>query len=203
MDEKLAELIGIILGDGSIGIYNRKARTCKQFRLKITLNSEKDLKYSKYVSRIIYDTLNVKPKIYFRKNEKTLDIIITNKIIVKKLLEIGLKKSPKWKTATIPKEFRKDKLALRVLRGYMDTDGCISVFNNNGILYPRIEMKICPSPMQKQIIKILENNKFDARVNDIGKGKKRVMLAGRKKLAKWKKLIGFSNERNINVANRF
>lgn len=85
----------------------------------------------------------------------------------------------------------------------MYTDGCITVFNNNGTIYPRIEMKISPSPMQNQIVNILQTNGFDPRVNNIGKGKKRIMLSGISKLKKWNKSIGFSNERNLNILKRF
>ncbi|HID72668.1 TPA: hypothetical protein EYP38_01890, partial [Candidatus Micrarchaeota archaeon] len=102
MEMQLAELIGIILGDGSIGIYQRKDRPSKQFRLKITLNSEKDLDYSKYVSGLLNDCFGAKPKLYLRKNEKTLDLIVTKQRVVKDLLSLGLKLSPKRNRATIP-----------------------------------------------------------------------------------------------------
>jgi len=203
VQKNLAELIGVILGDGSLGVYKRQGRKCRQFRLKITLNSEKDFDYSKYVSALIKDVLKIKPYRYKRKNEKTLDLIITNKQAVKKLIEIGLHESPKWNNAVIPAKFLRRDLSLLVMRGYMDTDGCISVFDNNGIIYPRIEMKICPSPMQAQFIRILEENGFSPRVNDIGNGKVRIMLAGVKKLRKWNNTIGFSNKRNSDIANRF
>ena len=65
----------------------------------------------------------------------------------------------------------KNNLALKVLRGYMDTDGCVVIFNNNGTKYPRLEMKVCPSPMQNQFIEILKKHHFEPRVNDIGKVK--------------------------------
>jgi len=196
MDEVLAELIGIILGDGMIGIYKRKGRPGNQYRLKISMNAEKDREYSEYVAEIIEDIFSVKPIINFRKNEKTLDVIVTNPRVITTLLDIGMKKSPKWGAAIIPKRFLRNDLALKVLRGYVDTDGCIVVFNNNGTIYPRIEMKVCPSPMQRQFISILEKNGFRPRVNDIGKGKCRIMLSGKKKLMLWNRIIGFSNSRN-------
>jgi len=199
----VAELIGVMLGDGSIGIYKRKDRSSKQFRLKITLNSEKDLKYSYYLSDLINEIFGVRPLRYLRKNEKTLDLIITKQHVINKLLDLGLKKSPKHQRAVIPRGFLQKELSLKVLRGYMDTDGCITVFNNNGSIYPRIEMKICPSPMQKQFIRILEKNGFEPRVNNIGNGKKRIMLAGVKKIRQWDRLIGFSNSRNLKIAKKF
>ena len=203
MDEKLAEFIGILLGDGSIGVYKSKNPEKPRYRLKITLNSVKDRAYVDYVSSLIKDLFSIEPLIYFRKNENTADIILLNENVIKYLFNIGMKPSPKWNTAIIPELFLKNTLALNVLRGYMDTDGCITNMNNNGTRYPRIEMKICPSPMQTQIVTILRENGFDPRVNDIGKGKVRIMLSGKEKLNRWHNLIGFSNERNQKVADYF
>ena len=197
MKEKLAELIGIILGDGSIGIYNNIPR------LKITLNSEKDLEYAYYVIRLLDEIFEAKSYLYKRKNEKTLDIIVKDKIVVEYLLKIGMKLAPKWGRARVPHDYLKGGLGLKVIRGYMDTDGCITVFDNNGTLYPRIEMKISQSPMQNQLIDILKKHNFKPRVNNIGRGKKRIMLAGKQKLLRWYCKIGFSNKRNIVIAERF
>jgi len=203
MDTKIAEFVGILLGDGSIGVYKSKNPKKPRYRLKITLNSVKDKAYLSYIASLIRDLFSVEPLIYFRKNENTADIILLDEKVIKYLFNIGMKPSPKWNTAVIPKIFLKNNLALKVVRGYMDTDGCITNMNNNGIRYPRIEMKICPSPMQNQIIDILEENGFEPRVNKIGKGKIRIMLAGRRKLRKWQDVIGFSNERNQKVADYF
>lgn len=204
MNEKLAEFIGILLGDGCIGLYKSKSSSKSiRYRIKISLNSVKDKKYLKYVASLIRELFSIEPLIYFRKNENTADIIILDKKVIIYLINLGMEPSPKWGTAIIPKSFLNKKLGLKVLRGYMDTDGCITNMNNNGIRYPRIEMKICPSPMQSQIIDILEENGFEPRVNNIGNGMIRIMLAGKRKLRKWQDVIGFSNERNQKVADYF
>ena len=197
MKEKIAELIGIILGDGSLGIYNGK------HRLKITLNSEKDREYAFYIIKLLREIFGVSPYAYKRRNEKTLDIIVKDRRTVEYFLNLGMVLAPKWKRAIIPKGYLNGRLGLMVIRGYMDTDGCVTVFDNNGTLYPRIEMKVCPSPMQAQLIKILKKQGFEPRVNNIGKGKRRIMLAGKQKLKKWYYEVGFSNGRNKRIADRF
>ena len=82
------------------------------------------------------------------------------KALERKDLTTLYKKAPvparKLHGATVPKKYMKDKLFSLILRGLFDTDGSVTIFNNNGILYPRIEIKICPSPAQKQIIEILD-----------------------------------------------
>jgi len=119
------------------------------------------------------------------------------------LLDQGMVLAPKWGRAMVPERFMVPPLDKLVIRGYMDTDGCVAAVNNNGIRYPRIEMKICPSPMQKQLIQILEQNGFEPQINKLDKGKVRVVLAGLRNLWKWNESIGFSNSRNIRVAESF
>ncbi|MFH1785250.1 MAG: hypothetical protein ABH842_02390 [Candidatus Micrarchaeota archaeon] len=68
-DEELAEFVGILLGDGNIGIYKStvNGRIKTQYRIKITLNSVKDKEYSKYVASLIKIIFGKDPKIRFRK----------------------------------------------------------------------------------------------------------------------------------------
>jgi len=94
-------------------------------------------------------------------------------------------------------------LDILILRGYFDTDGCLVTTNNNGIIYPRLEMKICPSPMKNQFINILKKYGFNFGVYQIGKGKVRIQLNGKQQLKKWIKLIGFSNQKHLDKLKRF
>ena len=89
------------------------------------------------------------------------------------------------------------------MRGYFDTDGCVVTANNNGICYPRLEMKVCPSPMQKQFVEILKKHNFRFGVYNIGKGKVRIQLNGKAQLTKWVRLVGFSNKKHADKIKRF
>jgi len=205
MKRELSELVGILLGDGSLGVYSSKVdgKNKIQYRIKITLNSEKDRDYSRYIIRLMTVIFKQKPLIYKRKGENTLDIYLLGRKHLNYLLNQGLVLAPKWDRALIPNKFLCSPLDKLILRGYMDTDGCIAVVNNNGNRYPRIEMKICPSPMQQQLIDIMASNGFQPQVNNLERGKVRVVLAGKEKLRKWFDNIGFSNERNLKVARSF
>ena len=195
MSTDLAELIGIILGDGSISL---KTNTLNN-RLKISFNSKDDTDYIFYVKDLIKSLFNVDPILKYRKNENTADLFVFRKDIINYLVnDVGLRLSPKWNRAIIPKKLMSPNLNLMVLRGYFDTDGCLALVNNNGIIYPRLEMKICPSPMQKQFAQILKDNKFNFGAYDIGKGKIRIQLNGKLQLNRWSKLVGFSNEKHLN-----
>ena len=157
--ESMAELVGILLGDGSIS--RRNPHSSGQNRIKITLNSIDDRSYIKPILALFEQIFGVVPKVRFRKNENTVDLLLFNRKIVDLLVDkIGLQLSPKWDNAVIPKKFLSSSLSAAVLRGYFDTDGSVVRTNNNGTLYPRLEMKICPSPIQDQFISILRKRGF-------------------------------------------
>lgn len=204
-EEKLAEFIGIMLGDGSIGIYDTKAgNKIKKHRVvKVTLDS-KNKQYIDYVFNLIKDVLKVEPRIHYKKKENAVDIR-TFKINTFKYLteDIGLKISPKWNKMEIPKKYMKEEFYSHVLKGLFDTDGSITIFNNNGIIYPRIEIKICPSPAQKQFIEIVSSLGFKYKIQNLDKGKIRIRISGVKELRKWFNLIGSSNELHIKKTKQF
>jgi hypothetical protein len=184
-DRKLAEFIGIMLGDGYfVGD-----------RLKISFNSQDDLEYLNYVKNLANKLFDINPIIKFRKNENCVDLFIFKRNILRLLVDKGLVKSPKWNRAIIPNSFLE--YDVDVLRGYFDTDGCVVVTNNNGTSYLRLEMKVCPSPMQEQFVNILNKYDFCFGVYQIGKGKVRVQLNGKKQVKKWLDLIGFSNPKHL------
>ena len=194
----LAELVGILLGDGSINIYPSE-KYSTYYCVKVSFNSQ-ERQYINHVSHLMKRVLGVVPKKLFRANENTAELLIYRKAVVEKLLVLGLRSSPKWERAVIPARFLRSPLDLCVLRGYFDTDGSVVIANNNGISYARLEMKISPSPMQQQLLKILKKNCFAYHAYAIGKGKVRVQMNGREELRKWMQLVGFHNEKHARRA---
>ncbi len=188
---KFAEFIGIMLGDGYF----------VNDRLKISFHAIDELGYIEYVRRLIFDLFSIDPILKFRKNENTADLFVFRRNVLRFLYEVGLVISPKWGRAKIPSMFKR--YGLDVLRGYFDTDGSVVITNNNGTIYPRLEMKISPSPMQNQFIKILKKQKFRFGVYHIGKGKIRIQLNGVRQLSKWVAEIGFRNQKHLTKLQKF
>ncbi len=203
-DRRLAEFIGIMLGDGCMGIYDSRdgKRTKTQYQVKVTLDSrERD--FSKYVLNLMKLLFQIEPRVSYKKNENTVDIRTFRKGVLNFLVErVGLELSPKVNSARIPERFIGNNLELYVLRGLFDTDGSVVLTKNNGILYPRLELRICPSPMQEQVIEILERREFDFKVQKLDGGKIRVRLNGRKELGRWLRVVGTSNLKHVRRGKR-
>lgn len=192
-DPKLAEFVGIMLGDGSL---NERG-------IQITMHSIDEVEYAKYVVKIIKDLFNLDAKVVKRKNVNAVDIRIYSKEIASFLLKLGLIRAPKWKRAIIPSNFINEKLGKYVLRGYCDTDGCITSYKRtdrrNQKRCPRLEMKFSPSPMQDQFIDLLEvfNFKFcKYPIYKENRGRSLVRINGIPEIKKWMKVIGTSNPKH-------
>lgn len=200
-DPKLAEFTGIMLGDGSIGIYKCKAgdKIKIQHKIQITLDS-REIEFIEYVKNLVEDLFGVTARLCYRESN-SVDIRSLRRDVLEFLTkQVGLKLSPKWERAIIPKQYMNNILELRVLRGLFDTDGSVVLTNNNGIIYPRLEIKMCPSPMQKQVIDILKRRNFNLRVRGLDKNKIQINLNGKTELKKWLDLIGFSNKKHLTKA---
>ncbi|MBN1274857.1 hypothetical protein JXA12_01005 [Candidatus Woesearchaeota archaeon] len=190
IDEKLAELVGVLLGDGSIN--TSVSGNLLWTRVQVTFHSEQK-EYIEYVRSLMEEVLGVNPIYKKRRAQNCADLQIFRFAVLRDLLLIGMQLSPKWDRARIPLMFMNKYFGRFVLRGYFDTDGSVVIANNNGTRYPRLEMKISPSPMQEQLLMLLDLHGFHYGVYDIGKGKVRVQMNGFSALKRWNEEIGFSN----------
>lgn len=129
VSEKLAEFIGIVLGDGSLDFRNNT--------LQISLNRSVDSAYVGYVKSLIFDLFGIEPRIYNNKNDNVSILRANSKLLMDYMRIFNLNKRK------IPKIFSKDKnLLFAVLRGLFDTDGsifmsskwCVLDFTNNSRL---------------------------------------------------------------------
>ncbi len=196
MDEKLSELIGIIIGDGNLDNIQ------KHYRIGITGDPVNDKEYFFYIQSLIKKTWNKEVKIALR--GRGIRIVVNSKpafleITQKYGLPIGEGKCHK---VTIPNVIEKDwNLARHTIRGIVDTDGSIFVANKPGSPnYPSIEITTCSIKLANQLKNLLLMRGF--RVANIWCDKPRtpnslpsykVPLNGRENVRKWLQEIGFSN----------
>jgi len=159
LNEYLAELVGIILGDGHL---SKSGNT-----LTITLNFIDEDRYVEYVMDLITKVFNIKPSIVRLPNNKANQIRVYGKGIINALENIGLKKGNKVKNKVGVPLWIKNNLNYSVscLRGLFDTDGSIYLsydkrrismnFKNNSELLVKDFKKMC-EVLDIQINKIYE-----------------------------------------------
>jgi hypothetical protein len=116
-DENLAELLGVILGDGYIGEHPRTE--C----LRIVSNSNNSGFIKRY-ERIVTDIFKKKPTVKKRKNSEAVDIVLYEKHIAKRL---GLKTGAKThRPFLLPSWIKNNKqYKIHFLRGLYETDGYV------------------------------------------------------------------------------
>ena len=74
-DKVLAELIGIILGDGHV--HKRTEKSYLDSALVVSLNRIDEPEYVNYVKNIIYRVFNKNPRAHSRKESKSVDLRIS------------------------------------------------------------------------------------------------------------------------------
>ena len=177
-NDDLAELIGIILGDGSL---YRHART---ENLRIICNS-KDINYIQHIAGLIEKIFHKKPAVNKRKNENATVISLYQGKISKRLNipsgnkienNVGI---PFW-------IFYDKKYMIKCLKGLFETDGC---FHENKTNYTRIiEFRNICKKLRENVFNILLKLGFSPQF-----GGSYVRLAKKSEVYKFKELIDFRN----------
>lgn len=133
-NEDLAELIGIILGDGHIRkrSEDRGDRYISQYYLQFTFHKEERELVSR-TNKLCNSILGVKPSEYPQKGRKATHLKIYSKELVEELVELGLEPGNKSENQVkIPEWiFENKKFQERCISGLVDTDGCIYTQKND------------------------------------------------------------------------
>src|SRR3989338_703155 len=148
----LAELIGIILGDG----YVHKISDT----IVISGSLDDHEYYEKYILPLIGRLFTAKGSIYFQKEKSVCYLAINSKEAMKIILDIGLQRGKK--NYKMPKSIKKQRLYPHILRGLFDTDGSIkfSKQNKKVYYYPRIQFALMPSDITNFISSMLDELGF-------------------------------------------
>lgn len=177
-NEALAELIGIILGDGNLYKHSRTDS------LRIICNSQ-DERYIQHIVKLIENIFKKEPSVIKRKNENTAVITLYQCKIIRRLdLPAGNKIKnnvgvPSW--INIDKKYM-----VQCLKGLFETDGCFQEDKNNYTQY--IELKNNCKKLREDTYKILLELGFTPQF-----GKNYIRLAKRNEVYKFKDLIDFRN----------
>jgi len=200
--EKLAELIGIILGDGNINYY-KKGKKIGVYQINIAGDKNLDKDYHlNYVTPLFKELFEVKVKERLSKIGNGRYLVISSKQLVNFLISSGLKPGSKIKNqSTIPIWVWGNKNFLRVcLRGLIDTDG--SIFRMSKRDYNLIRINFTNhnftllNDSRKAFLelgyhpsKIINNRQFH--------------LSRQNEIKEYLKEIGFKNAKHIRRLNNF
>lgn len=150
-DEGLAELIGIVLGDGSLYRHPRTEN------LRIICSSN-DTAYIKHITYLINKIFDKRPSVTKRKNENAIVISIYQCKLSERLdIPVGNKIRnnvgvPLWITSN-------EKYMLKCLKGLFETDGCFVEDKDN---YTQIiEFKNNCTKLKEDVYNILLNLGFN------------------------------------------
>ena len=184
---ELAELVGILLGDGSIRL--------SQFT--ITLNSVEDKEYSSYVVNLIEKLFFYIPKVVIRTDYKILTITTSGTGIINYLLKQGLRTGDKVsQQVDVPNWIKNNaEFSRYCLRGLFDTDGCIFTHtyttNTKSYSYVKANFNNASQPLILFVYQTLKNNGF----SPSNKQPKRIWLYSQLETKRYLEIIGSSNER--------
>ncbi len=184
----LAELIGIILGDGNITTY----------QLRIYFNSEDDKDYIKFVDNLIKRLFDIKPSHYKYKFKKLAALVVSRKELVSFLCKQGLLIGNKVKNGvTIPEWIMKDiNFSQSAARGLMDTDGSFfdehHKYKSKIYSYKVLTFTNYSYPLIEQYKKILKKLGIEVIINS----RKRLSVRTDRQIKRYLDLIGTNNPKH-------
>lgn len=189
---RLAEFIGIMLGDGVITDY----------QITITLNRYTDRQYAEYVIKLIHSLFHVQPSIRDDIKNSTLVIFVSRRALVEWLTSnsVGLLKGRKiHQQVSIPKWIMKKPVYLRsCIRGLIDTDGSVVVHkyivNGKQYTYKKINFSSASVPLLKLVFDTLITLKLKPRLD---KSRRQLWVESIETVNQYMKIIGISNPKHL------
>lgn len=196
INKNLAEIVGILIGDGYIYRKNRK------YQIGFCGNPKTDIELFEKLKELIFKVWN--KKVNFKVRAGGLRLVFNSKEICNFLIDdLRIPHGEgKCEKVLIPEIIARDwNLSKYTIRGIMDTDGTIFVSKKPGVdKYPTMEITTTSAKLAEQLRNILIGQDF--RVGNIRKSLSklsariayRVPLYGKENVKKWLDKIGFSNE---------
>ena len=199
--EKLAELCGIIAGDGCITYYKKNG----DYRVQI-FGDYKEIEYHNYIKTLFQNIFNKTPKTIYK--DDGISIYLNSKDIITKLIKLGLPAGKKKDIIRIPKWIITNKrFSAYFLRGLTDTDGSITFKKGDRKThsYPTIKIELSSKKFIEDIKSVLKNFGISycyysgMKKSNFGVFRRYSLdINGKENLKKWRNLIGFSNRKHLN-----
>lgn len=174
---KLAELFGIILGDGHIQNRSRKnnKRDSSTYFISITLN-KKEVEIISRSESLLEETTNLETKTY-EKEGNCVRVVVHSKDAVEKFQEMGLEAGHKTKNqVSVPRWIkRSEEFSKKCLKGLIDTDGAIYKDQREKTYYTRVQFKNYSQPLLRDFKQMCNN----VGIETVKGGSKQVQISRR------------------------
>lgn len=185
----LAELMGIVLGDG--GINN-------QWQVVVTLNAVKDKSYANFVASLFTRLFDVNPVIRFHPKENVVRVVCSSMNVVDYMVSKGAVRGHKIRQQIRVPDWVKESLEYQksFVRGLVDTDGCLYIHKHFVGKRTQNNIGFCFSSYSEKLLTGVADvlNKFDI-VPHITNKKRSVYLYSAKAVKKYLEIFGTSNNR--------
>lgn len=194
--EDLAEIIGIILGDGHVSEFKREKKIRCYF-IRIVGNSKTDKEYiSLYIPKIFEKVFNEKGSLFFPKTSNVGYFTLYGKAYIDFLNSLGIKSgNKKTNNQGIPKWIKKNaKYMSKCIKGLIDTDGSIHYISKNNL-----NLRVNYTSYIPQLLKDVREGliKLGFAPSKMIK-EKQIFLSSKRDVQKYVKEIGFGNQKNLN-----
>lgn len=193
--EQLAELVGIMIGDGGI----------TPFQVKVTLDLVKDKDFAFFVKALFEKLFGIKVSILETKKDSTIEVVVSSRAVVEFLMKCGLPNGNKIRQGIdIPRWIKANlNWSRRCLRGIFDTDGSVYLDRHTGKLgmYRSINVALTSaSPkLLLSINDILLKEGFVPTITSKGS----IRLRRSEEMLKFFKIIGSDNPKHLGRLGEF
>lgn len=204
INKDLALIYGVLAGDGCI------SRAGRGYFISLTCNIHDDEPFIKNIIIPLFERIR-KKKIKYRKREDCgkIEINFSDKEFFNLIKSMGFPVGIK-KGIDIPNIFPEN-FYRYIISGYFSTDGSIVLTNNNGTIYPRIEIFSKSPKILEQIKDFLLSKGLNGNVYKINRKSGynngsiiyRMQFNGYDNLIKFKEIIGFINPKHENKFRRY
>lgn len=182
--EKLAEVIGIILGDGSINNY----------QTRVTLSSKVDRNYAIFVKGLMKHVFGENPSVMERVKYNTIELIISGVGLVEVLEQLGLRRGNKIVHQVYFPKWILDNPQYRIacVRGLFDTDGGLYFHKKSLKKYLGWCFTSFSKPLLRNVMEVLISLKFNVKKS----GDHKLYMYSLEDISRYMSVVGSNNPKN-------
>lgn len=179
---KLAEFIGIMLGDGHL----------RKTGIVISLNKN-EKEYIKFIKKIIHQLFDIDASEYLFKNKELVHIVVYSKKLTEYLQNCGLIPGSKVQNqiGIPPWIFNNQNFIKSCIRGLIDTDGCVYRCKRDKATYINFSNKSIP------LLEDLQKMSKIIRIPFTHSSKKSLCIYKKEDVHNYVNIVGFSNKKHI------